>query len=150
MDLKSQIEEAAKMALRNRQRARRDALNLMLAAIKQLEIDTRKPPEESEILGVLNKLAKQRRESIKQFSAAGRNDLVESEQKDLELIEEFLPPPLSKEIISHLIDEVIDKTGACDVKDMGKVMNELRPKLQGRTDMSMVSAEVKSRLSHKL
>ncbi|WP_455379718.1 GatB/YqeY domain-containing protein [Acidihalobacter prosperus] len=147
MDLKSRIEEAAKTALRSKQRARREALNLILAAIKQLEIDTRKPLEESEILGVLNKLGKQRRESIKQFSAAGRNDLVESEQKELELIEEFLPPPLSKETIGNLIDEAISKTGARDIRDMGKVMNELRSKLQGRTDMSIVSADVKSRLS---
>lgn len=146
-NIKSRIEEAVKSAQRRGQKERRDALRLMLAAIQQVEVDTRKPVHDAEVLAILDKLGKQRRESIEQFGAAGRADLEARERQELEIIAEFLPTPLSDDAIANLIGEAISQTGASGLKDMGKVMNELRPKLQGRADMSAVSVGVKARLT---
>lgn len=145
--LKSRIEESVKDAMRAGQQERRDALRLILAAIKQVEVDTRKNLSDADILAILDKLGKQRRESIEQFAAAGRGELEAKERRELEIIAEFLPPPLSEAEIGSLIDAAIAQAGASSIKDMGKVMNVLRPELQGRADMTTVSASVKSKLS---
>ncbi|AOV18149.1 glutamyl-tRNA amidotransferase [Acidihalobacter aeolianus] len=146
-ELKSRIEESVKTAMRAGQQERRDALRLILAAIKQVEVDTRKDLSDADVLAILDKLGKQRRESIEQFAAAGRNELEAKERRELEIIAEFLPPPLSEAEIGALIDAAIAQAGASSIKDMGKVMNVLRPELQGRADMAAVSASVKTKLS---
>lgn len=146
-DLKTRIEIESNAALRAGNRERRGTLSLILAAIKQFEVDTRKPAHDPDVLKILDKLSKQRRESIEQFSAANRQNLVDRERRELEVIGEFLPPPMDMEEIETLINEAIDLSKASAVKDMGRVMNELRPRLQGRTDMSAVSARVKARLA---
>lgn len=145
--LKSRIEESVKTAMRAGQQERRDALRLILAAIKQVEVDTRKDLSDADVLAILDKLGKQRRESIEQFAAAGRDELEAKERRELEIIAEFLPPPLSEAEIDALIDAAIAQAGASSIKDMGKVMNVLRPELQGRADMTAVSASVKTKLS---
>ena len=129
-ELKSRIEESVKTAMRAGQQERRDALRLILAAIKQVEVDTRKDLSDADVLAILDKLGKQRRESIEQFAAAGRNELEAKERRELEIIAEFLPPPLSEAEIGALIDATIAQAGASSIKDMGKVMNVLRPELR--------------------
>ncbi|OBS08209.1 GatB/YqeY domain-containing protein [Acidihalobacter prosperus] len=146
-DIKSRIEEAVKTAQRQGHKARRDALRLMLAAIQQVEVDTRKSLSDEDVLAILDKLGKQRRESIEQFAAAGRHELEARERQELEIIAEFLPTPLDDAEIDRLIESAIADAGAASLRDMGKVMNALRPQMQGRADMSTVSGRVKSRLA---
>jgi len=146
-DLQRRIEEDMKAALRAGDKARLGTLRLILAALKQVEVDTRKPLDEAGVLAVLDKMAKQRRESIAQFEAAGRTDLRDKEQAELAVIQEYLPEPLDEAELAALIDAAIAEAGASTLRDMGKVMGILKPRLQGRADMAAVSAAVKSRLS---
>ena len=146
-DLQRRIEEDMKAALRAGDKARLGTLRLILAALKQVEVDTRKPLDEAGVLAVLDKMAKQRRESIAQFKAAGRTDLRDKEQAELAVIQEYLPEPLDEAELAALIDAAIAEAGASTLRDMGKVMGILKPRLQGRADMAAVSAAVKSRLS---
>jgi uncharacterized protein YqeY len=145
--LKAQVLEAMKAAMKAGDKARLSAVRLILAAIKQVEVDQRKELEDPEVLAVLDKMVKQRRESVSQYESAGRDDLAARERAEIEVIQEFLPTPLSEPEIEALIDEAIDATGARDIKAMGEVMGWLKPRLQGRADMGAVSAKVKSRLS---
>ncbi|MEJ2655237.1 MAG: GatB/YqeY domain-containing protein [Acidihalobacter sp.] len=145
--LKTRIAEDVKAAMRAGARERLGTLRGIMAALKQIEVDTREPLDDAGTIAVLDKLAKQRRESIEQFGKAGRNDLVTREASELEIIQEFLPPPLDESAIETLLREAIAETGAVGMKDMGKVMAKLRPELQGRADMTAVSAQLKARLA---
>ena len=122
-------------------------IRLMLAAIKQIEVDERIELDNDRITTVLDKMAKQRRESISQFDSAGRDDLTAIEQAELKIILEYLPEALSDAEINDLVEQSINATGAVTIKDMGKLMGILKPQLQGRADMGKVSQLIKARLS---
>ncbi|HGG59730.1 MAG TPA: GatB/YqeY domain-containing protein [Gammaproteobacteria bacterium] len=145
--LKARITEDMKSAMRAGDKERLGAIRLIQSAIKQIEVDTRKELDDNDVLAVLDKMAKQRRESIQAFEQAGRDDLASQEKLELELIQTYLPEPLSDDEIQQLIDETIDAVGAASIKDMGKVIGQLKPRLQGRADMGAVSAKIKARLS---
>jgi hypothetical protein len=144
--LKPRLEAAMKAALRAGEKPRLSAVRLVLAAIKQREIDERIEIEDAQVLSVLDKLAKQRRESIAQFEAAGRQDLVDKETFELRVIQEFLPEPLSQAELDDLVEAAIQATAAGSIKDMGKVMAWLKPQTLGRVDMAAAGAAVKKRL----
>ena len=146
MSLKDRIQQDMKAAMRSGDKPRLATIRLMLAAIKQKEVDERTELGDAEVTAVLDKMAKQRRESISQFEKAGRDDLVMQETGELELIQEYLPEPLGEAEINALIEAAMADTGATSLKDMGKVMGQLKPKLQGRADMGAVSALIKARL----
>ena len=147
MSLKARIQEDMKAAMRSGDKARLAAIRLIMAAIKQREVDERIELDDAQVTAVLDKMVKQRRESIEQYEKAGRTDLVDKEKAELEVIQTYLPEPLSEDEINALIDEAIAETGASSIKDMGKVMGLLKPKLAGRADMGKVSGQVKARLS---
>jgi uncharacterized protein YqeY len=136
-----------KSSMKGGDKARLLVIRTMLAAIKQIEVDERIELDNDRIIAVLDKMAKQRRESIEQFSKASRDDLIAIEEAELLIIKEYLPEALSEAEIDALIEQSIDSTGASSIKDMGKVMGMLRPQLQGRADMGKVSQRIKSRLA---
>ena len=146
MSLKDRINSDLKDAMRARDKQTLEALRFVMASIKQVEVDERINPDDSRIISLLDRLAKQRRESIEQFQKAQRDDLVAKEEFELELISGYLPEPLSDEEIMQLVDASIASTGAAEMRDMGKVMAHLKPNLQGRADMSKVSAIIKKKL----
>jgi uncharacterized protein YqeY len=146
MSLKERIQQDMKDAMRAADKPRLGTIRLMLAAIKQIEVDERKVLDDAEVTVVLDRMVKQRRESISQFEKAGRTDLVDQEAAELVIIQTYLPEPLSENELNVLIDEAMAQTGAASIKDMGKVMALLKPKLQGRADMGAVSALIKTRL----
>ena len=129
------------------EKARLLVIRTMLAAIKQIEVDERIELDNDRIIAVLDKMAKQRRESIEQFSKGSRDDLIAIEEAELLIIKEYLPEALSETEINALVEQSINSTGAASIKDMGKVMGMLRPQLQGRADMGKVSQLIKSRLA---
>ncbi len=147
MSLKEQLQQDMKQAMRGGDKRRLGAIRLVMAAIKQREVDERIELDDAAVTAVLDKMAKQRRESIAQYSKAGRDDLVEQENFELELLKTYLPEQLDEAEIDAMIEATIQSTGAASVKDMGKVMGQLKPKLQGRADMGAVSARIKARLS---
>ncbi len=147
MSLKEQLQQDMKQSMRAGDKRRLGAIRLVMAAIKQREVDERTELDDAGVTAVLDKMAKQRRESIDQYSKAGREDLVEQEDFELEVLKAYLPEQLGENEIDALIEEVIQATGAASIKDMGKVMGQLKPKLQGRADMGAVSAKIKARLS---
>lgn len=147
MTMKDQILNDLKDAMRARDTKKLGALRLISAAIKQIEVDERIEIDDTRMLVILDKLAKQRNESITQYKAAGRDDLVIQEEFELALINQYLPEPLSDAEITLLVEEALVKTGATKMSDMGKVMAELKSPLQGRADMGRVSAMIKARLS---
>jgi uncharacterized protein YqeY len=144
--LKEQIQTDMKVALRAGERPRLGCIRLILAAIKQREVDERISLDDTQTLAVLEKMAKQRRESIEQFAAAGREDLKAAEEAELEWIRGYLPEPLKEEALESLIAEAIAETGAASMRDMGAVMGIVKARAQGRADMSEVSRRVKARL----
>lgn len=146
-DIKSQISDDVKAAMRSKSKERLGALRLIMAAFKQKEVDERIELNDEQSIAILDKMAKQHRDSINQFQHASRNDLVEIEQFELDIIEAYLPAKLSDEEIKSLIEDAISNTGAESIKDMGKVMGQLKGKLQGRADMSQVSGLIKVRLN---
>ncbi|MCP1673198.1 uncharacterized protein YqeY [Natronocella acetinitrilica] len=145
--LKGRILEAVKQAMRAGEKQRLGTLRLLTAAIKQREVDERIELSDDDVVALLSKQVKQRQESIAQYEQASRSDLAEKEQAEIVIIQEFLPQPLSDDEINALIEEALQETGADSVRDMGKVMAVLRPKLQGRADMGAASGRVKQRLS---
>ena len=147
MSLKARIQEDVKQAMRAHQREQLAALRLVTAAIKQKEVDERIELSDEQVLAVLDKMVKQRRESLDQFLQAGREDLAAKEQFELDLIQTYLPEPLSDDQLSDLIRSTIDKLGARSIRDMGAVMNALRGQVQGRADMKAVSQAVKTQLA---
>jgi uncharacterized protein YqeY len=144
--LKSQIQDEMKVAMKAGDKARLGVIRLILAAIKQREVDERIELDDTQVLVVLDKMLKQRRDSIAQYEAAGREDLAAVERFEVGVIQDYLPQPLSDAELASLIDAAIAGTGASVMGDMGKVMAELRPRVQGRADMAAVSAQVKHRL----
>jgi len=147
MSLKSRILEDVKSAMRAHEREQLATLRMVTAAIKQKEVDERIDLNDEQVLAVLDKMAKQRRESIEQFEKAEREDLVVKERFELELIKAYLPEPLGEQELSELIQSTISEVGASSPRDMGAVMNALRGQVQGRADMKAVSQAVKAQLS---
>ena len=145
--LKQRIDADMKSALRNKEKERLGTVRLILAAIKQREVDERIALDDSQVLAVLDKMVKQRRDSIEQYEKAGRNDLADKEKYELEVIQTYLPAPLSDAELDVLIDQAIAASGATSIKDMGKAMGLLRPQVQGRGDMGAVSARLKAKLA---
>jgi len=147
MPLKDRIGEDMKAAMRARDQARLSAIRLLLAAMKQKEVDERVALTDADVLSIIDKMMKQRRESIAQFESAGRTDLANAEKFEMQVLSEYLPKQLSDAEITQAIDAAVSESGASGVKDMGKVMGLLKPRLAGRADMGQVSAQVKARLS---
>lgn len=145
-ELKDRINEAVKAALRAGDKVRLGTLRMVMAAIKQREVDERRELSNADVLAVLGKMIKQRREAYAQYRDAGRQDLAGKEQAEIDWISEFMPPPLSDAEIDQLVDAAIAETQAQTIKDMGKVMGVLKPKVQGRAELGVVSARVKVRL----
>lgn len=144
--LKAQINEAMKAAMRAKEKERLGTIRLVLAEIKKVEVDERIDPDDVRVTSILDKMVKQRRDSIKQFTDAGRDELAAKEQTEIEVIQEFLPQPLSEEETASLIEEAIASTGATSMQDMGKVMGLLKPQMAGKADMGKVSGLIKQRL----
>lgn len=136
-----------KEAMRAKDKARLTTIRLALAAIKQIEVDKRIELDDTAILAILDKMVKQRRESIKMYEEAGRQELADVEHAEIAVLQDFLPQPLTDAEIDQLIEDAIAKTGAESIRDMGKVMGMLKPQLQGRADMGPVSGKIKARLS---
>ena len=145
--LKTQILSDMKSSMKSGDKARLLVIRNMLSAIKQIEVDERIDLDDARVIVVLDKMSKQRRESIAQYTTAGRDDLIQIEAAELEIIQEFLPEAMSDTEIETAIDDAINTTGASSIKEMGKVMGILKPKLQGRADMGKVSQLIKSRLA---
>jgi uncharacterized protein len=146
-EIKQRLNDDVKTAMRNRDKERLGTLRMILAAIKQREVDERIALDDTQVLVVLDKMAKQHRDSIAQFDQAGRNDLVEKENRELAIVQSYLPAQLSDEEIQALLKQAIQETGAVSMQDMGKVMAVLKPKLQGRADLGKISSLVKTKLS---
>jgi uncharacterized protein YqeY len=147
MSLKAKITEDMKVAMKAREAQRLSAIRLLLAAIKQREVDERKDLSDSEVVSVIEKMIKQRRDSISQFQAANRRDLVDAETFELNLLSGYLPKQLSDAEIAEEVSAAIAQTGAKGVPDMGKVMGLLKGKLAGRADLGKVSSLVKAKLA---
>ena len=145
--LKTELQDAMKAAMKGGDKARLGVIRLMLAALKQVEVDERIELDDTRIITILDKMLKQRRESITQFDAAGRNELSDQEHFEIDVIQTFMPQALSDEEIETIINDAIATSGAASIKDMGKVMGIVKPKLAGRADMGKVSGTIKNRLS---
>lgn len=146
MSLKSTITEDMKSAMKAGDKDRLKVVRLMLAAIKQIEVDTRSELDDVAVLGVLDKMVKQRRDSVEQFAKGGRDDLVAIEEAEIGVLETYLPAKMNDAELEALIDEAIAATDAESIRDMGKVMGVIKGKAAGRADMGAVGAKVRSRL----
>lgn len=144
MSLKTDLTNAMKDAMRAQEKARLGTIRMMLSEIKRVEVDERIELSDERILAILDKMQKQRRDSISQFAAAGRQDLVDVEEAELEVISQFLPAPLSEAELQAMVQSAVTETGAQSMADMGKVMAILKPQVQGRADMTIVSKLVKA------
>jgi len=144
--LKQRIQEDVTAAMRAKDKPRLNALRLVTAAIKQLEVDSRSELDDAQVLAVLEKMLKQRRDSFAQYSDAGRTDLARQEDFEITLIETYMPAALPADALAALIDAAIAESGAESMRDMGKVMGLLKSRVQGRADMAAVSAAVKEKL----
>jgi uncharacterized protein len=145
--LKSEIESAVKDAMRARDKQRLGTLRLMMAEFKRIEVDERIELDDERVLVILDKMNKQRKDSLEQFTSAGREDLASQEQFELDVISEYTPDALSDEEVEAILSAAITQTGASSMKDMGALMGVIRPQLQGRADMGAVSKLVKEHLS---
>jgi uncharacterized protein len=142
--LTERIKDDMKASMKSGNKARLGVIRMILAAIKQVEVDERIELGDDRVVVVLDKMLKQRRESIKQFRDANRNDLADIEEAEVVVIQDFLPQPLSEAEIDVLVAKAIAECGATSIKDMGRVMTILRPQMQGRVDMAVVSARIKA------
>lgn len=147
MSLKARVQEDMKTAMRSGDKRRLGVIRLLLAAVKQREVDERIELDDNQVLAVLDKMVKQRRESAAQYQQAQRQDLAEQETYEIEVLQTYLPQPLTAAEIETLIAAAISQTGAQGMQDMGKVMGVLKPQLQGRADLGAVSAQIKAKLS---
>ena len=145
--IKQRIQEDIKSAMRAKKKQRLGALRLISAAIKQREVDERISLDDTQVIVVLDKMLKQRRDSLAQYEKANRQDLAEQESYEIQLIQEYLPQPLSADELADLINAAISQTNATSIKELGKVMTILKPQVQGRADMRAISLTVKQRLS---
>jgi uncharacterized protein YqeY len=146
MMVKAQIQEDMKNAMRAQDKERLATIRLILAALKQREVDERITLTDADVYSILDKMIKQRRDSISQFEAGNRPDLAAKEASELEVIQAYLPTQLSETEINELIEAAVKETGAASMRDMGKVMAILKPQIQGRADVGAVSAKIKARL----
>ncbi len=146
MTLKVRVTEDMKAAMRAKDPARLSAVRLLLAAMKQKEVDERVALTDADVLGIIDKMVKQRRESIAQYEKAARADLAAVEKFEIEVLSAYLPPQLSQDELEQAVAAAVAESGASGVKDMGKVMALLKPRLAGRADMGKVSALVKAKL----
>lgn len=147
MSLKARIQEDVKSAMRGRDKPRLSTLRMLSAAIKQQEVDRREEVSDMDVLALVNKMIKQRREAAEQYRKGARQELAAKEESEIEVLQAYLPEPLSSAEIDRLVEETINATGAQSVKDLGKVMAALKPQVQGRADMADVSRRVKARLT---
>ena len=147
VSLKTQITEDMKTAMRARETARLGAIRLLLAALKQREVDERIELTDADVLAIIDKMLKQRRDSISQYKAANRQDLVDVEEFEVSVLQTYMPQQMNEAEIAAAVDQAISASGAAGVKDMGKVMAILKPQLAGRADLGKVSGLVKSQLS---
>lgn len=147
MNLKDQLKDAQKDAMRAKAKERLSTIRMVMAAIKQREIDERIELSDEDVIAILTKMVKQRRDSQTQFENAGRAELAEKEASEIVVIEAFLPQPLSEEEVTSLIANAITSSGASGMQDMGKVMAELKPTITGRADMGKVSGLVRAQLN---
>ena len=145
--IKARLTDDMKAAMRSSDKETLGTIRLALAAIKQIEVDTRKDLDDTTILSILDKMVKQRRESIQHFEKAGRDELAAKEHQEIKVLQAYLPEQLSAQEIEALINEAITQSGASSIRDMGKVMGQLKPQLQGRADMGAVSQQIKERLA---
>ncbi len=145
--LKTRINDDVKTAMRSKDKERLGTLRLLTAAIKQIEVDKRIELDDEQVVAVIEKMLKQRKDSIEQFEKAGRNELAEIEIKEVAILKEFMPEQMSDANVDALIDEAIASTGAEAMKDMGKVMGILKSQLAGKADMGAVSGKIKAKLS---
>ena len=146
-ELKTRITDDMKSAMRAGDKDRLGVIRLLQAAIKQREVDERIELDDAQITAVIEKMVKQRRDSVQQYTDGGRPELAAAEQAEIDILSGYLPEQLSEAEVAQLIDEAIAATGAEGMKDMGKVMGQLKPKLTGRADMGAVSAQIKAKLS---
>lgn len=142
--LKQKLTEAMKDAMRAKDKERLGAVRLILTEVKKVEVDERIDPDDARIVSLMDKMVKQRRDSIKQYQDAGRDELAAKEQAEIDVIQEFLPSQLSEAEIEAIVQEAIAETGAASMQDMGKVMGLVKPKVVGRADMGVVSQKVKA------
>ena len=147
MSLKEQITADMKSAMKAGDKDRLKVIRLMLAAIKQIEVDKRVELDDTAVLSVLTKMVKQRRDSIEQFEKGARDDLAKIERSEISVLEDYLPEPLSAAELSELVEDAIKGTGAESIRDMGKVMGAIKAKAAGRADMGVLGAAVKERLN---
>jgi len=147
MSLKNQVTEDMKSAMKAGEKDRLKVVRLVLAAIKQVEVDKRVELDDAAVLSVITKMVKQRRDSVEQFEKGGREDLAKIERDEIAVLETYLPEQLSADELAAMVDEVIQATGAGGIRDMGKVMGQIKAKAAGRADMGAVSATVKERLN---
>jgi len=147
MSLKARIQDDMKSAMKAGDKARLGVIRLILAAIKQREVDERIELDDEQVLAVLDKMVKQRRDSIAQYTEAGRDELAAAEQAEVDIIQDYLPEALSEDEIAAIVEQAIAETGASSMRDMGKVMGKVKPQVQGRADMGQVSTLVKQKLA---
>ncbi len=147
MSLKQQLTDDMKAAMRAKEKERLGVIRLALAAIKQQEVDNRTELDDTAILAVLDKMVKQRRESVRQYTDGGRVDLAEQEQSEIVILQDYLPQALTEDEVQALVAEAVTATDAESVKDMGKVMAWIKPKAQGRADMGKISGLIKAKLA---
>jgi len=141
------IKDDMKAAMKAKEKDKLNVIRMILAAIKQIEVDERIELDDERVIIVLDKMLKQRRESIKQYNDAGRTDLSDIEEAEVIVIQDYLPKALSQEEISTMVEKAVTDTDAASMKDMGKVMGLLKPQMLGRADMSVVSSVIKAKLS---
>jgi len=147
MSLKTRISDDMKAAMKAKETDKLAAIRLLLAAIKQKEVDERIELDDAAVTAVIDKMLKQRRDSVEQYEAAQRQDLADKERFEMDVLSVYLPQPLSDDEVAALIEQAVASTGAAGMQDMGKVMGVLRPQLTGRADMGVVSAKIKARLN---
>ncbi|TCW32379.1 GatB/YqeY domain-containing protein [Gulbenkiania mobilis] len=147
MTLKTRIQEDMKTAMKARETDRLAAIRLLIAAIKQKEVDEQTELDDGAVVAVIEKMLKQRRDSVSQYEAAGRQDLADREKSEMAVLSAYMPQPLSEVEVDTLIAEAVGATGAASMQDMGKVMAWLKPRLAGRADMGQVSGRIKAKLA---
>ena len=147
MSLKAQITDDMKSAMRSKESERLGTIRLLLAAIKQKEVDERIDLIDTDIVSIIDKMLKQRRDSIEAFNKANRKDLVEKEEFEIKVLQDYMPQQLTEKEVEKFIIEAIESTGANSMKDMGAMMNILKPKLAGKTNMADVSQKIKTKLN---
>ena len=145
-DIVKQVKDAVKAAMRAKEKARLNALRLITAEFKKVEVDERIDVDDARALAILDKMAKQRRDSITQYQEAGRDELVAVEQYEIDVLTEFLPAALTADELASLVADAVAQSGAAGMQDMGKVMGILKPQVQGRADMAQISQLVKAQL----